>query len=189
MQSRTYTVQTSQLVSRTFSVKALAECHSLPNVRVIKHIFLLRVHDSWTRPSTIPLTDECVRKLLLLAIVTLRTGGSQRPNVSIGAAAKISFLRDIKINPQFFKLRERRKTFRVPAAIMTGNNPCKCNGRVVPLIISQTYPKQADITTCYISRRRYVCRDTTRFGANFFARGNFSKILTRVTYIRKEWFC
>lgn len=60
-------------------------------------------------------------------------GRQSKTDVSIGAAARIPFLRDIKMNPQFFKPHERRKMFRVPAAIMTGgNNPCKCNGRVVP---------------------------------------------------------
>jgi len=34
-----------------------------------------------------------------------------------------TFLQDIKVNPQFFGPPERRKTLRVPAAIMTGNNP------------------------------------------------------------------
>lgn len=57
----------------------------------------------------------------------------KRPRVSIGAAARMPFLRDIKMNPQFLRSHvSGEKRFRVPAPIMTGNNPRKCNGRVVP---------------------------------------------------------
>jgi len=94
-----------------------------PNVRVVKHIFLLRVHDSWAWPSTIPLTDECAQKLLLLAIVMFRTSGQSKAERIDRRCGENTFLRDIKMNPFEPKKRERRKMFHVLATIMTGNNP------------------------------------------------------------------
>lgn len=74
----------------------------VPNACVVKHIFfycvsVIREHGH----RRISLAGKRAQKLLLLAIVTLRTGGSQRPNISIGDVTRITFLQDIKINSQF----------------------------------------------------------------------------------------
>lgn len=68
------------------------------------------------------------RKLLLLAIVTLRTGGSQRSSVSICAGDGRFFARYIKINSQFGVPRERREMLLCD----NDSNPCKRNSCFFP---------------------------------------------------------
>lgn len=100
-----------------------------PNTRVVKHIFLLRVRDSWAWSSTAGFTGwQTCAEITAISDCNVANGRQSKAECIDRCRDEDTFLRDIKINSQFGVPRERRE---MPRMLLCGNdsNPRKGNSR------------------------------------------------------------